>query len=81
MVPCFCFRMNSFLNCKPVLEIVIAMKIIQLERNGVNAVLRDVYEAPEVEVSPLEAENSIMTSSPGIPGDDEDYNDLGDING
>ena len=72
MVPCFCFRMNSFLNCKPILENVIAMKIIQLERNGVNAVLRDVYEAPEVEVSPLEAENSIMTSSPGIPGDDED---------
>ena len=55
------------------------MKKILLEENGVKSALRAFYEAPQVEVSPLEAESSIMTASPGEPGEDEDYNDLGDI--
>ncbi len=77
--PCFCFGMKSFLTCGPVLEVFIAMKKIFLEENGVKSALKAFYEAPQVEVSPLEAESSIMTASPGEPGEDEDYNDLGDI--
>ena len=32
-----------------------------------------------MDISPLEAEGSMMGASSGTAGDDEDYNDLGDI--
>lgn len=40
---------------------------------------RQAYLAPEVEVSLLDSEACLMTASGGDPGDDVDYNDLGDI--
>ncbi len=37
------------------------------------------YVAPRTEVGPLDSEVYLMAGSPGAPGDDDDYEDLGDI--
>lgn len=52
-------------------------KIFQI--NGGGAIHGAEYEAPAMDVSPLEAEGSLMGASSGTAGNDEDYNDLGDI--
>lgn len=54
------------------------MKYMRFGKNELKGA-REEYLAPEVEVSLLDSESCLMTASGGDPGDDVDYNDLGDI--